>query len=553
MKHKGAYLLAFTLISLIHVKGYSQDYSFRILSKGKHENSFLKKIIFKKKHKDSSSIYNEIKKTQIKLKKSGYFLNTLDSLKIDKKYYTAYFSLRNKIDSVVIENKVKNLNKNNLGDYEKVIKIKINELESTLNKISKNLEENGNSFSKITLKNLRIKNKILFAELKINNLKERKITKLVFKGYDNFPKSFIKNYYNINKRTLFNKKKLLEISDLTRNLDFVSEIKKPETLFTKDSTIIYVYIKEQKKSSFDGLINFSSTEGGKINFNGHLDLNLKNIFKTGESLNLNWNSLGNERQELAINIKTPYLFNTKLRPELKFSIYKQDSTFINTKLEAKLKYQIKQNSNLFISVTSDNSEELINNEINNIDTYENTFWGIGYEFTINNNDIFDNNKFHLSINPSFGKRKSKTNSLSQIKLESTITYLININKRNYFYLKNEIGYLNSDNYIQNEIFRIGGSKSIRGFVDKSLFVENHITQNIEYRYLTSDKSYLYTITDFALTKVNDKKENLIGLGIGYLFNTNNSQINISTAIARNIYKKQTLTPAVLFIKWTSFF
>ena len=553
MKHKGAYLLAFTLISLIHVKGYSQDYSFRILSKRKHENSFLKKIIFKKKHKDSSSIYNEIKKTQIKLKKSGYFLNTLDSIKKDKKYYIAYFSLRNKIDSVIIENKVKNLNKNNSGVYEKVIKIKINELESKLNKISKNLEENGNSFSKITLKNLRIKNKILFAELKINNLKERKITKLVFKGYDNFPKSFIKNYYNINKRTLFNKKKLLEISDLTRNLDFVSEIKKPETLFTKDSTIIYVYIKEQKKSSFDGLINFSSTEGGRINFNGHLDLNLKNIFKTGESLNLNWNSLGNERQELAINIKTPYLFNTKLTPELKFTIYKQDSTFINTKLEAKLKYQIKQNSNLFISVTSDNSEELINNEINNIDTYQNTFWGIGYEFTINNNDIFDNNKFHLSINPSFGKRKSKTNSLSQIKLESTITYLININKRNYFYLKNEIGYLNSDNYIQNEIFRIGGSKSIRGFVDKSLFVENHITQNIEYRYLTSDKSYLYTITDFALTKVNDKKENLIGLGIGYLFNTNNSQINISTAISRNISKKQTSTPAILFIKWTSFF
>jgi hypothetical protein len=52
---------------------------------------------------------------------------------------------------------------------------------------------------------------------------------------------------------------------------------------------------------------------------------------------------------------------------------------------------------------------------------------------------------------------------------------------------------------------------------------------------------LYSITDFGKIKTNFKTENLLGIGLGYLFNINNSQIKLSTALGRNINQRLDIT------------
>jgi hypothetical protein len=375
----------------------------------------------------------------------------------------------------------------------------------------------------------------------------------MFKGYENFPKSFVHNYFNIDSKTTFNKKKLTEISKLSKALNFASEIKAPETLFTKDSTFVYVYLKKTKGSSFDGLVNFASQETGELQFNGYLDLKLKNIFNKGENFNLLWNRFGNERQEFSIAVKTPYIFNTKLSTEFSFSIYRQDTTFLSTRLQTDLKYQIKNNTNLFVTFLSENSENTATTFQNNISTYKNYFIGFGYEFKSPKNDVFRNDTFYVNINPSFGKRSTTNNIFSQIKITSTISYLLDLNKKASFYLRNKTGLLESENYFDNELFRIGGKNSIRGFNEQSIFVKNYLLQNIEYRYATSADSYLYTITDLAVISANQNKEKLYSLGIGYLFNTNNSQINISTAVGTDTKKPLDFKNTQFFVNWVNFF
>jgi hemolysin activation/secretion protein len=376
---------------------------------------------------------------------------------------------------------------------------------------------------------------------------------VVLKGYENFPKSFIKNYLNIDSKTTFNKKKLMEISKLSKGLDFVSETKPPETLFTKDSTFIYVYLKKIQGSSFDGLVNFISQENGELQFNGYLDLKLKNVFHKGEQLNLLWNRFGNEKQELSIAVKIPYIYNSKLSPAFAFSIYKQDSTFLNTHLNAHLKYQIKNNSNLFVSFNSEKSENSTKTISNNISTYENYFLGVGYEYKILKNDIFRNELFSININPSFGKRKTIDNTTKQIKIATTIAYLLDLNRKNSVYFRNKAALLNSTNYLDNELFRIGGNKSIRGFNEQSIFVKNYLAQNIEFRYQASKNSYLYTITDLALISTTNRKEKLYSLGLGYLFHSNNSQINIATAVGTNTKNTLDFKNTQFFVNWVNFF
>ena len=544
---------------LIAILGYtsrvcSQNYSLEINSNKTTENIFLSKMKYKTKHTDSLALYIELNRVQKRLKMNGYFLSRIDSVSKKGEKYIAYLNLDKKVDSVLLKHK--SIGNQILQKYNfknNYIKIPINQLEEILNDISTFQELKGNAFSKIKLKKLRIDNKTLYAEIDLTTSKKRKIDKVIIKGYENFPKSFIKNYLNINSKTTFNKKKLMEISKLYKGLDFVSETKPPETLFKKDSTLIYIYLKKIQGSSFDGLVNFNSQENGKLQFNGHLDLKLKNILNKGEQLNLLWNSFGNEKQEFSISVKTPYIYNSKLSPEFTFSIYKQDSTFLNTKLSTSLKYQIRNNSNLFVSFNSENSENLTNASLDNINTFQNYFLGFGYEYKVPKNDIFGNNTFYLNINPSFGKRKTIDNTSQQIKIATTLAYLLDLNSKNSIYFRNKTAVLNSTNYFDNELFRIGGNNSIRGFNEQSIFVKNYLLQNIEFIYQSSKSSYLYTITDLALITTTNSKEKLYSLGLGYLFNSNNSQINISTAIGTNIKNPLDFKNTQFFVNWVNFF
>ena len=533
---------------------YSQNLKLEFNSNKKTENIFLSKINYKTKHKDSVAIFDEINRVQKIIKLNGYFLSSIDSVLRKNKKYTVYINFQEKVDSVQLTYKngpTLILKKYNFKD--KPIKVPINQLKQILTEISKQQEIKGAAFSKVQLQNFKIKNKTLFAEIHFTSSKKRTIDKVMFKGYENFPKSFVHNYFNIDSKTTFNKKKLTEISKLSKALNFASEIKAPETLFTKDSTFVYVYLKKTKGSSFDGLVNFASQETGELQFNGYLDLKLKNIFNKGESFNLLWNRFGNERQEFSIAAKTPYIFNTKLSTEFSFSIYRQDTTFLSTRLQTNLKYQIKNNTNLFVTFLSENSENTATTIQNNISTYKNYFIGFGYEFKSPKNDVFRNDTFYVNINPSFGKRNTTNNSFPQIKITTIISSLLDLNKKTSFFLQNKTGLLKSENYFDNELFRIGGSSSIRGFNEQSIFVKNYTLQNIEYRYATSSDSYLYTITDLAIISTNQNKEKLYSLGIGYLFNTNNSQINISTAVGTNTKNPLDFKNTQFFVNWVNFF
>ena len=544
---------------LIAILGYtsrvcSQNFSLEINSNKITENIFLSKIKYKTNHTDSLALFIELNRVQKHLKMNGFFLSKIDSVSKKGEKYIAYLNLDKKIDSVLLKHK--SIDNQILQKYNfknNYIRIPINQLEEILNDISTFQELKGNAFSKIKLKKLRIDHKTLYAEIDLTTSKKRKIDKIILKGYDNFPKSFIKNYLNIDSKTTFNKKKLIEISKLSKGLDFVSETKPPETLFKKDSTLIYIYLKKIQESSFDGLVNFNSQENGKLQFNGYLDLKLKNILNKGEQLNLLWNSFGNEKQEFSISVKTPYIYNSKLSPEFTFSIYKQDSTFLNTHLNVNLKYQIKNNANLFVSFDSENSENNTKTSSNNISTYENYFLGFGYEYKILKNDFFRNDLFFIKINPSFGKRKIIDNVSQQIKIETTIAYLLDLKRKKSIYFRNKTAILNSKNYFNNELFRIGGNKSIRGFNEQSIFVKNYLIQNIEFRYQTSKGSYIYTITDLALITTTNSKEKLYSFGLGYLFNSNSSQINISTAVGTNTKNPLDFKNTQFFVNWVNFF
>ena len=535
-------------------KSFGQRFSLEITSKSKSDIKILEQFRYQKKHKDTVSIKLEINRFSDYLKNQGYFLNRFDSIAKTNTNFVGYFSLDKKTEKAILSiAKDASYLFPEINIEKNIITIAIEKLQTLLSNTSKKLDTEGKSFSKVQLKNINIRNATLFADLEINPSTKRIINTLVIKGYAEFPKSFVKNYFDIQPNSIFNQQKIKEISSLSKNLPFIKELKTPEVLFTKDSTKLYMYLKKQTNNSIDGIVSFASKENGDLLFNGIIDLKLNNILNTGERFELFWNSIGEERQEFTLGTEIPYIFNSKISPELSFSLYKQDSSFLNTKFESKLFYNINSKSNIALTYNAESSENLEVNLNDKVQTFRNYFLGFQFTYSIPKNDFFFNDTFNLEINPTFGERKTNTNVSNQFKINAIISYVWDLNSRNSIFIQNHTGFLNSDSLLNNELFRIGGANSIRGFDEQSIFTHNYSFFNMEYRFLTSQKSYLYTITDFGFHENESGIENMLGLGLGYLFITNNAQIKLSTVIGQNTSQGFNINNSKLIVSWVSFF
>lgn len=506
---------------------FSQEikkYNFEIKSRDTLETHVISSINYLRKIIDENTANKEINKTIELLKKEGYYAIKIDSIKKEENLFTVYLDLGNKIKKALIkipENYTSPNLKNNIS--KDTFEISPKELPVFLNNLQNEADSKGKGFSKFTLHNIHIKNNILYGELVVKESDKRFINTIIVKGYANFPKNFLSHHYAIKKNAVINSNVLESMSAKNNRLSFASEIKPPEVLFSQDSTIVFMYLKKEKKSSFDGLLNFSSNENGKgLDFNGYADITLINAFNYGEELRLHWKNNPNDKQSFNLSAELPYLFNSKITSKTTFNLYRSDSTFLNTKATIQLSASLSKKTKIGLYTSFESSKELLNTSQLNIATYSSYFMGpsFSYETLTKNNSAF-------YINTLFGKRETATSTNYQYKIDTRISTRILINNHLEFLVKNTSGILISSSYLENELYRLGGMNSMRGFKQESILSSAFSFFNTEFRYNTIEKSYLYSIFDFGTFFKRTLNKNLLSIGLGYFYSFKNNSIDLN--------------------------
>ncbi|MCF6180793.1 hypothetical protein [Lutibacter sp.] len=518
----------------------AQQFHLNVTTKDSLNLIVLNKIHFNKTHLNRQSVLNEVKNISTLLAKIGY-LNNSYALKEKDTLFDCIYTLNKKFDfiRVYFDKKfdVTSLSKfKNIKIKDTYFEVSTDYIETTLNSIIYFYEINGFTFTSIYLDDIKEKGNTLVASLIIKTSKKRNITNVIIKGYPNFPKKYLSHFVGIKNNTLFNTKKLALINDRLNQIPFITQIKKPAVLFNKDSTSIFLYLKKKSNNSFDGIVGFSNKpSSNKIQLNGYLDLNLNNIFNNGERLKLNWKSFQKASKSLNIEFKAPYIFNTSITPKFEFSIYKQDSTYLNSKTTFQLLYEINRN-NSFTLIYSGEKSNLTQSfsTNNNLADFNNNYYGISYSyFKRTSFNYFIPFKFSIATDFLIGNRKITTKKDNQTKLKIKGTYLIEFNLKNSLLFKTENAWLNSNNYYQNELYRIGGVNTILGFDEQSIFTSKYSLSSLEYYYTLNKKNAIYTITDFALTEdIQQLYHKFYSIGFGLIFKNKENTINLSYALGK---------------------
>ncbi|WP_456421519.1 hypothetical protein [Lutibacter sp.] len=536
-------LLNFILILITSFTSvYTQNFELIINPKDSTNTSILKSIPYIKIHNTYKSILGEINSISKKLTTEGYINNSYFLNRNDSTFICIY-TLNNKVNTVQIyysnefinENILKKITPNYTSSY---FEIPINTVENSLNYIVDYFENKGASFTTASLSNFSQHKDKLIASLQLNISEERKINAIVIKGYKKFPKKYLNQYLGLKQNYPFSLNTLNRISELLNTIPFVAQLKKPEVLFTKDSTTLFLYLKKKATSKFDGVIGFSNEKNSnKLNFNGYLDLYFGNIFDKGEYMALKWRNNGDGTQALNFKFELPYLFNTPFTMGSDFSIFKQDSTFVNTNLDLNINFSIDRNNFVNAMLSKQNSNlTLPFNTSDEVKEFKKSFIGLSYTYKLPNQlQQFTANKFLINLGYSFGEKTIKNSKENQKVFQLHIEYIFNIDSKNLILVKNNSKFLNATNLLENELYRIGGTNSIRGFDEQSILTSKYNISNIEYHYKLNQDSYIYTISDIAFAKDDILNSNLklYSFGLGYYFTTNNSILNLSYAVGKS--------------------
>mgnify|MGYP001042180472 CR=1 FL=1 len=489
---------------------------------------------YEKKHSDFLSLEKEVNSTLSKFKTKGFIDTQItNTIKKNDTLYIYVIKLNKYIDSIEIKidpeiskkTKLKKTNKN-------TITIPYIEIEGFLEIINNELANNGNPFNSIYLTNIKRKENRLFADLKTNITKKRFLDKIITKGYTDFPKSYLKNFLKLKTEKIFNKEDIDKKIKSLSELDFARSIRDPEVLFTKDSTTLYLYLEKQNSNSFDGFLGFSNSKDSKnISLNGYLNLTLKNNLNYGESLQIEYKNSGEEYTLFKAQATIPFIFNTPINIESSLSLTKQDSTFTKNEQIAGISFWATNKIKTNINYQSETSNYLLDQNTTTITNYEdytkNSISLILNYTKLSQIPIFENQTY-IKTSFSLSKRETNLENTNQQELSLNFEKLFNLNSRNHIYLANQSKIILSQNYLDNELYWIGGINSIRGFEENSLTTNKYTIFNTEYRYILDNNLYANTVFDFGKieNKNQNQKNNVYAIGFGLGLKTKNGLLKL---------------------------
>ena len=560
MKIKNKLFLLFVLIFSI---SFSQNLTLEIYSNIGQENDIISGINYNKTFDTFEELKNEIDNTIKNFQKTGFLNASINHIQqIKNNEYLAEISLKNKIKYIYVLGldsiSLKGYENYKIIDDEKTVKLPIENIQDFFKKLNQYASQNGfpfNSAKFVNIKAFELNN--LQAEIQINYEKQREIDKIVIKGYEKFPKSYLKHLtkYKVGKK--FDMEQVQQSSKLLNQLVFIKQTKKPEILFTVDSTSIYLYIEKLKKNSFDGFIGFSNDESeNNIQLQGYLDFELVNNFNFGEKIEFLYKSEKNTDRILEANIDLPYIFKSPIGINLGLKLTKKDSSFVSNEQFTNFFYKNSNNHKFSLGLRSINSDEQLETPNSNFQDFKTVFKDFQYEFIEFNleNLLFPVKQSYL-FRISQGKRISDDQENKQVYANMDFLKIIDFGLKNSLYMNFISEILESDTYLSNELSRFGGAKSIRGFDENSLFSNKYFLLITEYRYELSNTIYINSIFDIGNyeNRLINAYSNIYGVGIGVGLLTKGGLFSINYAVGSDWKDKIDAKNARIHINFRSFF
>lgn len=431
-------------------------------------------------------------------------------------------------------------------------------------------EHEGHPFASISLDSVQISDDKIIAILKADKGIPYYIDSIRVFGKANLKKKFLQRYLNIFNGSVYDKVKLQQVDKRMLELPYITSVQPSDLTMLGAGSVLNLYVKPKRSSQVNFLVGLlpGSGQSGKMQLTGDVNLDLKNMFGSGESILLKWQQLQQKSPRLNLGYNQPYIFNTAFGFDFLFDLFRKDSSFLQINAQLGLAYVMSanksgklfvqwQNMGLLAGAIDTNAIKADKRLPANIDINSVNI-GLSYDWMNSNYRFNPRSGNEVSVSGSVGiKNIRKNNDITSIKdplfnyaslydsikpdvyqlrVRLSAAHYFPVGKSSVFKTALQTGIYESPVVFRNELFQIGGYKLLRGFDEESIYASRYAVFTAEFRSLISLNSYLFFFADGGLVKNKyrevDVNNNFFSGGLGLVYETKAGLLNISYALGK---------------------
>ena len=440
------------------------------------------------------------------------------------------------------------------------------EISKSLIRVAEFFADNGYPFAQIRLDSLSFDDNKLNAALMTEKGPMILFDTFRITGNIEISKHFLRQYLQIRPGELYSHAKVIQAAKRMSELNFVKQENSPSVSFINNRAYLNLNTNRKSANRFDFILgvlrqpNNSNTAGNFV-ISGDVLAELNNRFGQGEFVMAQFKRLRPENQEVILRSDFPYLPGLPVGAHLDFRLFKFGTENLDVVLTAGGQYLYSGANQLKISWHYRSSRLIDVNTAAIIQSgklpsrLDVVYSGIGFGLTSRHVDYRFNPRkgllFQAGVNG--GTRKILPNlaitslegfeqiydtlNLKSILIDATtsIEYFTPLGER--FTVKTAVnaGIRHNDGgVLENEKFRLGGNRLLRGFDEESIFSDRFVLLTAELRLLFDQNSFLsLPFIDAGLTRVRTESglvnDRVLGIGMGLNFGTAAGVFNISFA------------------------
>lgn len=435
------------------------------------------------------------------------------------------------------------------------------EFEDIIRKILTHYENNGYPFIKITVQSIHFEVDSADSERKANILLKvdkgvlSKIDLVEVRGNESTKDYVIIRELRLAKGDLYSQKKIEQLPNRLNRLRFFEPVKTPSFYINnKDEGVLVIEVKEKQTNNFDGIIGYipPSKNEDKGYVTGLVNISLRNLFGTGRSASLKWNKFGRNSQELDLKYLEPWLFNFPFNISLGLYQRIQDSTYVQRRFEGSFEYLATETFSASLIL---GTELVIPSErtVPVFTVFNSSLLSTGINFKYDTRDdpysptegILFNNTYLFSRKKINGPKDFITpTTIKEVNLQRIISdlgFFYSFFNRQVAAISFHARELRGKSFENTDLFKFGGTNSLRGYREEQFLGNRLLWSNLEYRFLLTARSFVFSFYDFGyylrqeetLKNISKSESFLYGYGIGLNIETALGVLSVSFALGKD--------------------
>jgi len=406
-------------------------------------------------------------------------------------------------------------------------------------------ENQGYPFATVGIDSLRLSGRDIAGRVVLKRGPVVYFDSLQIVGSSKTKKRFLAKYLQILPEAPYSQQRVAAAAALLRQLPYVRLRAEPEVRFARGRARVYLLLDERSANQFDAIVGLLPNDGRSgVQFTGDVTVALRNLRGGGKQLGLQWRKVDAASQLLDLSYLHPNIFGTPLEVGTTFNLYKQNNDFLTLRPRLQVSYPTARAGRLTF-FAEQRSSRLLDSLLrlrttlpDNADS-EYISYGIGYSRANLDDIYFPHRGLFLSVQGGVGTKTVRKNAdlndslYRRVNFRSTQYSLSGRGERYWALSRQSVllvrlrgeGLFNQRLFL-NDLFRLGGLNSLRGFSENQFYTNAYGVGTVEFRQFTGPEGYVFIFADQAVlqaylptnlaTRALDQPT---GLGAGLSFRT----------------------------------